>query len=86
MGYTLRTTEWRFTEWTKWNVTSLSPDHTPSGLIGVELYPHKDVGVGYCFDDFENKNVADDNPQIVAMMRSLLHSVIKNQTRIKSFE
>ena len=27
-GYSIRTAAWRFTEWTKWNGTSLTPDHS----------------------------------------------------------
>ena len=88
MGYTLRTPEWRYTEWTKWNATALAPDHTPGGIVGVELYAHADCGanwgVDYSFDDWENENVAQAKPGVVAQMRSLLHAVQANQTRIKS--
>jgi hypothetical protein len=85
-GYTIRTADWRFTEWTKWNGTSLSPDHTAAGLIGVELYPHTagSNGLSYSFDAFENKNEAGANPAVVATMRMLLHAAIANQTRIAS--
>ena len=48
-----RTREYRFTEWTKWNGSALAPDHTPAGLVGVELYSHRDVGAAYSFDEFE---------------------------------
>ena len=88
MGYTLRTPEWRYTEWTKWNATALAPDHTPEGLVGVELYAHADCGVNwgadYSFDAWENENVAQATPAVVAQMRALLHAVQANQTRIKS--
>lgn len=85
MGYTIRTRKHRYTEWTKWNGSALRPDHTPAGLVGVELYSHEDVGAEYSFDAFENVNEATGNPDVVATMRALLHAAIANQTRIKSF-
>lgn len=83
-GYTIRTPEWRYTEWTRWNGTALAPDHTPKGFIGHELYPHRQVGIDYSFDEFENTNQAEANPQVVARLRAMLHEAIANQTRIKS--
>eukprot|EP00911_Craspedida_sp_UC1_P001888 UC1_evm1s1449 len=86
MGYTIRTPEYRYTEWTKWNGTALAPDHTDSGLVGVELYSHTYVGANYSFDDFENVNLASKRPDVVAQMRSLLHAAQANQTRIHSLQ
>jgi len=55
-GYTLRTAEWRYTEWTRWNGSALAPDHSPAAFVGHELYAHHAVGTGYSFDTFENAN------------------------------
>ena len=56
MGYSVRTAEWRYTEWTVWNGTSLRPEWGAAGLIGRELYSH--VGDdGTDFDAFENRNI-----------------------------
>jgi hypothetical protein len=75
---------YRFTEWTKWNGSSLTPDHTPEGLVGVELYSHHPVGLSYSFDMFENANEASSNPAAVSSLRALLHDALANQTRIPS--
>ena len=85
-GYSIRTAHWRFTEWTKFNGSSLSPDHSEDGLVGVELYSHTPGGngLGYSFDAFENENEAEANPDVVKTMRTLLHKFIANQTRIAS--
>jgi len=84
MGYTIRTREYRFTEWTKWDGSSLAPDHSPAGLVAVELYSHEDVGIDYSFDAFENVNEATDKPEVVTEMRALLHAAIANETRVAS--
>eukprot|EP00039_Didymoeca_costata_P032510 m.38126 g.38126 ORF g.38126 m.38126 type:complete len:742 (-) comp9393_c0_seq1:117-2342(-) len=86
MGYTIRTPTYRFTEWTLWNGSALAPDHTKDGLVGVELYSHVNAGISYSFDSFENKNEAADNPEVVAMLRTMLHEAIANQSRIPSLK
>ena len=71
MGYSMRTTEWRYTEWALWNGTALRPvwaaDVTAAGAL-VELYDHRgDVpGIGQrVWDDFETKNLAESEPEVV---------------------
>lgn len=59
MGYSMRTTRWRFTEWALWNGTSLSPIWFPDPATSqyVELYDHQfDTGpIGAkTWDNFEN--------------------------------
>ena len=46
----------RYTEWTRWNGSALAPDHSDAGFFGHELYTHRDVGIDYSFDEFENVN------------------------------
>lgn len=62
MGYTIRTDEWRYTEWPRWKCydTNVCDDAADwDDLAGRELYSH--IGdIGACFDCFENENVADD--------------------------
>jgi hypothetical protein len=41
-------------------------------------------GADYSFDAWENENVVQAKPAVVAQMRALLHAVQANQTRIKS--
>lgn len=88
VGYTLRTADWRFTEWTAWDGIMLAPDHSPEGLIGVELYSHGpgSNGLTYSFNSFENVNQASSHPDVVTHMRALLHAAIANQTRISSLQ
>jgi len=71
MGYSMRTQEWRYTEWALWNGTTLQPkwfdDVTAKNAL-VELYDHKgdvpEIGQRV-WDDFENENVASANPDVV---------------------
>ena len=37
MGYSLRVPGYRYTEWRKWNGTTLTADWSKDGLVGVEL-------------------------------------------------
>mmetsp|Transcript_78508 Transcript_78508/g.156037 ORF Transcript_78508/g.156037 Transcript_78508/m.156037 type:complete len:218 (-) Transcript_78508:133-786(-) len=66
MGYTMRTADWRYTEWPRWKGI-LEPDWTK--VDGVELYAHKGDD-GTCFDCFENVNVATD-PQHAELIKEL---------------
>lgn len=78
MGYTMRTAEWRYTEWLQWrcfdanNCTGAAQwsDEAPK-----ELYSH--IGdAGDCFDCFELENVAYDpaNAQLVAQLSQRLRA------------
>jgi len=70
MGFTMRTEDWRLTEWAKWDGESLSPDWTAS--VGVELYDHRNLDQN-SFDASENVNVAAQNLAIVEKLRAQLH-------------
>lgn len=80
MGYSMRTTEWRYTEWALWNGTSLKPEWTlrptaPDAL--VELYNHAgDTGNNGppMWDDFENANLAGANPEVVTELSGRLRA------------
>ncbi len=72
MGYSMRTDQFRYTEWVKFRG---APHYRPNWnkLIGVELYDHAN-------DPEENKNQAD-NPEYkdtVAELSKLLHSGWRN--------
>merc|ERR1711871_1101746 len=46
MGYSVRVTDWRYTEWRVWQ-KSLRADWTSDGLVAAELYNHAgDTGLG----------------------------------------
>jgi arylsulfatase A-like enzyme len=59
MGYTVRSRQWRYTEWRKWSPTTLEGDWTESGVVGRELYDHRQNQVyGPSFlEEFETVNV-----------------------------
>ena len=83
MGYSLRTAEWRYTEWVRWDGVKLRPIW--DALVGRELYSH--VGDdGSDFDGFENVNEVTTAPAgVVAGLSATLHAVVANQTRLPSF-
>lgn len=62
MGYSLRTTSWRYTGWFKWlNVTVATKGPGPdlaSGPVGEELYDHRNDTSHYNVDDYEYVNLA----------------------------
>merc|ERR1712187_125515 len=61
MGYTVRTAEWRYTEYALWDGQALRPKwNTSIPSFGSQLYDHrKDDGLGVrAFDDTENENLA----------------------------
>lgn len=74
MGYTVRTPDWRYTEWFAWDGSTCqarfdSPSH------GVELYSHKgQAPYPVDFDNYENVNVAADpsNAGVVQSLRAML--------------
>jgi len=59
MGYTIRTEEWRYTEWVEWNGTALAP--VWGSVAGRELYDHRNETVYPTdFNARENENLADE--------------------------
>lgn len=79
MGYTIRTHEWRYTEWAQWNGEKLRIDWEKA--LGNELYSHTDDD-GFSFDLFENTNQNESFPDVVRNLSFLLRTVVANQTRL----
>jgi len=73
MGFSMRTKDWRYTEWAQWNGTSLTPHWGTNA--GVELYDHRGDG-GTDFDATENVNVAKQNAGVVAQLAKQLHALV----------
>ena len=75
MGYSVRSIDWRYTEWHSFNVTRNCVDWTASPFA-VELYDHRGDD-GTDFNAFGNENVAGDSQysNIIAQ----LHAVAAKQ-------
>ena len=71
MGYTVRTLDWRFTEFYSWDTEACEAlwDAPPRG---TELYNHTGHTDPGDFDSWENENLAEGNGQLVAQLRSKL--------------
>jgi len=78
-GYTLRTREWRYTEWVRWDGARLLPDW--SRVVGRELYSHTGDD-GTDFNCFENANQHTAHPDVAEELSMLLHMIVLNQTRL----
>jgi iduronate 2-sulfatase len=60
MGYSIRTVDWRYTEWVTWNGTLLKPIWEP--VAARELYDHRNLSTFPTdFDAGENENVAGES-------------------------
>ena len=68
MGYSVRSDQWRYTEWVAFNNTLALPDWT--ALYGVELYSHQASPVPDATFDYDNVNVAAD-PAHAALVANL---------------
>lgn len=59
MGYSIRTDQYRFTQWFVWDGEALMPKWDQ--VVGTELYDHsEDTSTAPDMDQFENVNLADD--------------------------
>ena len=75
MGYTVRTNEWRYTEWAKWNGTLLVPIWSPTwDSVVNELYNHQnDTIFPINFDsDSETMNVVKLHDDVARKLSSLI--------------
>ena len=72
MGYSVRTDEWRYTEWVWWDGAALAGDFGRAAA-GIELYSHSG-DTEEDFDLYENENVASANP---AVLKKLHQAVLK---------
>lgn len=59
MGYSVRTSDWRYTEWRRWQGDKLQADWNADGLIASELYDHRNETMYPTdFDSRENDNLS----------------------------
>jgi iduronate 2-sulfatase len=76
MGYTVRTDQWRYTEWRAWNGTTLTPMW--DALFASELYDHRnEVHYPTNFDAGEAVNLAgqSDYADVVASHSKLIRAM-----------
>ena len=74
MGFSMRTAEWRYTEWVEWNGNTLRPNWAKNA--GVELYDHRSGVNETSFDASENLNVAPKNPKVVSDLSKQLKALV----------
>ena len=84
MGYTLRTDEYRYTEWAAWNGLQLAPDWdniTIGEQTNRELYDHRaQTCVSAASFDGEDANVVESaDPALVKKLSSMLHKIVAEQ-------
>ena len=72
MGYTVRTPEWRFTQWVAWDNRTFTPNFDPatSRWFEQELYAHAGDVDGRNWTGFERHNLAAD-PAYADVVRNL---------------
>ena len=74
MGYRVRTAEYAYTEWVKFDNATYTPDFTDKNKQ-VELYNHSGDVDGSEWTRFENANLAEvpENAALVAQLATILH-------------
>eukprot|EP00041_Stephanoeca_diplocostata_P018444 m.386481 g.386481 ORF g.386481 m.386481 type:complete len:516 (-) comp21014_c2_seq15:267-1814(-) len=76
MGYSIRTNDWRYTEWVAWDGAKLGP--LWNAVNATELYDHRgcteEPGCNADFDRWENENVAGTQPAVEASLRQQLRA------------
>eukprot|EP00041_Stephanoeca_diplocostata_P016103 m.313662 g.313662 ORF g.313662 m.313662 type:complete len:442 (+) comp20256_c1_seq25:607-1932(+) len=81
MGYTVRSSQWRFTQWVRWNGQDLCPLNPASNQetaeAMVELYDHTSDTTLVDFDAAEYENVAAIHPTVIQDFRSVLRTKIQ---------
>ena len=77
MGFTVRSSEWRWTEWFEWDGDTGEPKWA-AGAAASELYDHR-LDQGDDFDAFENVNLVDDTDSSAVAARDALRKVLRDQ-------
>jgi iduronate 2-sulfatase len=73
MGYSIRTDQWRYTEWPEWNGKTLRPIWSQVGNR-TELYDHRNDNNK--MPSVEQFNIASKYPTIAKQLSTMLHSAI----------
>ena len=82
MGYSMRTSRWRYTEWVRWDGQNLRPRWDAN--VGIELYDHAgDDGTEATMDTFEFENLAQAGTnnatlaKLIAELSARLHTEVE---------
>ena len=81
MGYSVRSSDWRYTEWFKFNYTSARAEMDSS--LFVELYDHRS-DAGDDFDAYDQNNVAAD-PAFAHVVKEHAQMVRDGWTKLRPF-
>ena len=71
MGYSVRTPQWRYTQWLAWDAAALAPRW--DGAFEEELYAHAGDD-GTSLEAWENENLAAANPAVATQLRAQLRA------------
>eukprot|EP00040_Diaphanoeca_grandis_P036805 m.236607 g.236607 ORF g.236607 m.236607 type:complete len:581 (-) comp33689_c0_seq1:77-1819(-) len=75
MGYSVRVTGWRYTEWFGWDGNTCRPTFEKGPIFGKELYEHNDsVTFPIDFDCCENQNVvaAPEHADLIVKLHNMI--------------
>ena len=80
MGYSIRTKDFRYTQWRKWLKMSQIADWSNAGLVATELYDHRKNHFGADAALFENDNLAgkSEHRRIEGALKYNLEIVVKS--------
>ncbi|XP_065192923.1 iduronate 2-sulfatase-like [Sycon ciliatum] len=77
MGYSIRTADYRYTEWVTWIGSELKGNW--SNVVARELYDHK-ADDGTDLSAFENTNIAASQPAVVQQLSAAVRQQFQNDT------
>ena len=83
MGYSIRTSSFRYTQWRRWIPISQVADWSNEGLVAVEFYNHTGDTMDKDPAQFENINLAG-LPEL-AITESELRNTLENTVKTPSF-
>ena len=80
MGYSIRTSEWRYTCWFRFDHVAIVPITTKDGIIGQELYDHRMDHILQVPGSGETLNVVDNTTHASVVLE--LHAAVLEYIRL----
>ena len=89
MGYSVRSEQWRYTEWRAWDGARLAPANWTAPPYATELYDWRDCNDSACLADidynlWENVNVAEDFPETAAQLSAVVRAQFDFEKKLSS--